>query len=259
LEAQTYLDLHPDFIEAIYREKAYSTASGAEHAFTYQGSLTPGPVNNPKVAQITMLPDDGEIEFRLYAQAYLRGPHNTIVRESYYFPDNFAGTLDADANRDFAVDAADLASWTSHAGATADATFPNSNDVEADGDNDYIDLATVLAHIGQPGTRADGDVTGNGQVDIDDTKVAYLYPGMQSWNVADFNDDLVVDGNDFLVWQREVGHGFVQPTSVATVPEPASVALTCFWGLLFAKLGKYRRVANAAHRDAGCRRRRLSQ
>lgn len=80
-----------------------------------------------------------------------------------------------------------------------------------------------------------------GQI-IDDIDVYASPPGLQ----GDFNGDGVVDGNDFLVWQRDpsvgeladwkagFGSGASQAVATAVVPEPSSVLLAAVMGAVLA-------------------------
>lgn len=70
-----------------------------------------------------------------------------------------------------------------------------SADFDADGDVDEDDLATMLANYGQSINQLGGDANGDG----------------------------LVNGSDFLVWQRQVGVNV--PRSLTTVPEPTSTGL----------------------------------
>ncbi|MBX3426214.1 MAG: PEP-CTERM sorting domain-containing protein [Pirellulales bacterium] len=84
---------------------------------------------------------------------------------------------------------------------------------------DYLDFAVDVA-----AAPLAGDFTGDGMVDGDD-----LTNATSGWQ-ARYGADL--DGDDFLVWQRNYGAGV--PAAVGVVPEPATLVLAALFVATFA-------------------------
>ena len=85
-------------------------------------------------------------------------------------------------------------------------------------------------------TRGDFDVSGFvDDKDLSIWKASVGHTGWSNWQGTngDANNDLVVDGSDFLVWQRNAGNRaglyFLDPSlpavPAATVPEPSAAVL----------------------------------
>jgi arabinan endo-1,5-alpha-L-arabinosidase len=76
----------------------------------------------------------------------------------------------------------------------------------------------------------EADFNSNGRVDADD--LAILRGGYGSTAAGratgDATGDGVVDGSDFLVWQRQLGGGAAETTATTAVPEPAAAILAAF-------------------------------
>ena len=121
-------------------------------------------------------------------------------------------------------------------------------DLDLNGSKDPSDRATLVANLNTPGGWANGDLNGDGLVNSADLTI-FDGPGL----AGDFDGDGDVDGNDFLVWQRDLGvgaladwqnnYGAGSPLSASAqaVPEPgvaSMLLLSC--GVL---LGMRRRVA----------------
>lgn len=87
-----------------------------------------------------------------------------------------------------------------------------------------------------------GDFDGNSIVDANDLNVWKQQFGQSGTFSADANKDNVVDGSDYLAWQRAVGATAANTplagTLTASVPEPASVSLLASSALLIVSLGK---------------------
>jgi hypothetical protein len=76
-----------------------------------------------------------------------------------------------------------------------------------------------------------GDFNGNGTVDEDDLAQWEGDYGINANSDADEDGDS--DGNDFLIWQRNVSPAIGSATTGTAVPEPASALLFCIGFLLF--------------------------
>ena len=77
-----------------------------------------------------------------------------------------------------------------------------------------------------------GDLDGDGDVDGDDFLLWQrnfpVLDGTAGSSSGDANGDGNVDGDDFLVWQRN----FPYPTAISSVPEPNSLAMLALGGLM---------------------------
>jgi hypothetical protein len=95
-------------------------------------------------------------------------------------------------------------------------------DFDEDGDVDADDLAAWRGGFGTVGAKhSEGDADGNE----------------------------VVDGADFLVWQRQVGSVAASMAAVA-VPEPAGPCLACFAGLMLTRMRRRRTAGSLPRRRA---------
>jgi hypothetical protein len=70
-------------------------------------------------------------------------------------------------------------------------------DFDHDNDVDAIDLGTLQSNFGTGTTNAQGDASG----------------------------DMIVDGQDLLIWQRQADSGAISVAAVGAVPEPASAGI----------------------------------
>ncbi len=106
---------------------------------------------------------------------------------------------------------------------------------------DYSDPLSVVLEIATTDFFAadfeeDGDVD---NVDLTFWQTGYGINGTATHTDGDANGNLIVDGTDFLIWQRQRGLGAPQ-TAAQTIPEPTAMLLT-MWGLVLA--GNVRRRA----------------
>ena len=93
----------------------------------------------------------------------------------------------------------------------------------------FVDSGVIFA-LDLPTTSPAGDFSGNGMVGPEDLGMWRTAFGTTSAGDADNDGDS--DGDDFLIWQRNLGQGSAVPTSVA-VPEPPATFLVLA-GLVFA-------------------------
>jgi hypothetical protein len=236
LTADTYVNLPSS--SGIIDDDDWIAGDPREIHHHFYSTIQESALSDFTAAQITMLSEGGSIDFRLYVDFYLSGADDSVVKQSFYYPPTFSGPLAADANLDFRVDAQDLEILRSQFGATGEAVTLNQADVDDDGDVDLFDGAMILKHFPGPGTAAQGDVNGDGNVDINDLKIFQFNNNGLKWNRADLDEDLDVDGDDFLLLQRGMGNGFVDEATspnAANVPEPAAVSILAAGALLLVR------------------------
>jgi hypothetical protein len=80
----------------------------------------------------------------------------------------------------------------------------------------------------EPSAVLPGDFTENEIVNVDDLlawKDGFGDPPPASHLQGDADGDLDVDGNDFLIWQRDLGGTVAVAAVVASIPEPSAVIL----------------------------------
>lgn len=183
-----------------------------------------GPLNEFPLVQLTMIPEDGVIDYQLIADFYVSGPDDSIELHTFAYPSSIGGMRTADVNYDFTVDSADLGVIVDHFGATVDES-PIRYDVDLDGDFDYYDAGIILLDYYDPESTGQGDINGDGIVNWVDVKIGLESHGLRAWDPADLDDNLQVDGNDFLIWQQQLGNGLpsAAPAAAHATPEPAGL------------------------------------
>jgi hypothetical protein len=133
--------------------------------------------------------------------------------------------LDGDYDRNNVVDANDLALWEADYSRMVIA----GPDFNGDKELDAGDLANWEAGYGNfNGSTAfadfdDGDANRNGVVDGLDFLSWQRSFGRTTDVSADDNGDYVVSGLDFLAWQRNYGKSVIPP--IDSLPEPTTIAL----------------------------------
>lgn len=88
-----------------------------------------------------------------------------------------------------------------------------------------------------------GDYNLDGRVNGADLAVFEASFGSRIKAEADGNGNGVIDGGDFLIWQRTLGQNFGTPSS-ATIPEPAGIALAGLAALPLMLARRRHRLAN---------------
>lgn len=108
-------------------------------------------------------------------------------------------------NRDLFLLGAHLESHGAEANVLAayDGVLVRRGDIDQNGATDAADVAALYAAIGDTAWRADLNVDGI----IDTEDVQTLVTQLVRTTYGDFNLDGVVDGRDFLIWQRNVNAG----------------------------------------------------
>jgi hypothetical protein len=197
------------------------------HVWRDDPSNLPGLSSFP-VAQVTYLLEEAPLEQQWIARFFERSPGGEVV-EHFYATPGLTSPFGADATLDLRVDGDDLAVWSAEFGESAELPLSfAAYDIDHDGDTDEWDVSTQLIHLGATNaTQEQGDVDGNHIVSVDDYKLLRQLHYGHRWSLADFDQNLLVDGSDFLAWQRAAGGGFPQAATAlaSAVPEPAAAGL----------------------------------
>lgn len=181
-------------------------------------------------SQLTLVPTEGAIQHDWLVRFYEQTPGQEVIEHVVASPGLFS-PFGGDANYDFRVDHADFEPWSNGFGQVGGAPFEFSPpgrfvDLDGDGDTDHFDGGILLLNQGaSPATPQQGDVDGDGVVDADDRKVLFDYEWGHKWNAGDLNQDLRIDGADFLQWQQQFGNGFSATHAIQLTPEPSSATL----------------------------------
>ena len=92
------------------------------------------------------------------------------------------------------------------------------------------------------------NTNGTGLARFDYDQVTGLAPALED---ADFNNDNIVDGADFLIWQRQFGVGSTQPQGDANGSGSVDAADLAIWKAKFGMVGSIAAVAAVPEPAAG--------
>lgn len=161
--------------------------------------------------------------------AWFNGPPGALktsamAAANVFFADNFAelrlmgdvSPLGTDDLPDDLVNAVDIDALLAEIQSeSADPLF----DLNADTMVDDADAATLFDILG----TQFGDATLDGFVNAADLAVWQTnYGTSEGWAAGDFNGNSVIDGRDFLIWQRYAGFGGGSHAGAVSVPEPGA-------------------------------------
>jgi hypothetical protein len=120
-----------------------------------------------------------------------------------------------------AGDEFDILDWTTLDGSFAKFELPTISGFLWDVSQLHVDGSLRVV------PRFEADFDSNGRVDAADLTIFRSGFGSVSAGRAtgDATGDGLVDGSDFLLWQRQLGSGETATPSSATIPEPAAVVL----------------------------------
>ncbi len=240
LTFHSYLDMPGDKVNRLFYPKGQDLRSyfngpfdftpSSVDSWLFNSSNDPPPIDYV-AAQLTLVPTEGLVQHEWLVRFYERTPAMDVVEHIVVSP-GLTSPFGGDINYDFMVNDADLGIWSTNFGQRAEPPFEFSPanrfvDFDSDGDTDHFDGGILLMNLGaSPATPEQGDVDGGGAINGDDLKILFDYEWGHKWNSGDVNQDLQVDGADFLQWQRQFGSGFSSVVATgAAIPEPASRTL----------------------------------